>query len=353
MTGTMKAYQVVDLGSPPRMMDIPVPQPYRGEVLVRLAGNGLCHSDFAIMNMPATVVAAQNWTLPFTLGHEAAGWIEDIGPDVTGFEVDDAVLVMASHSDGTCPYCRQGLDNACVENYASRGCGRDGGGLAEYLVTSARLALKLGGIDPAGAGPLSDAGLTSYHAVKRVLPKLVPGTTAVIIGAGGLGSFAVQYLRRLSAARVVAVDINPARLDFARELGAHETILHMDEAARRRIVALDDGLGAAAVIDFVGSESTIEEGLACVRRGGIFVMIGAAFGGSRTPWYNLLPKEAEICALQGGTIAEQQEVIALANAGLIRNEVEFFPFSRVEEAYGKLHEGKLRGRAVVTPNRWL
>ncbi len=348
----MMAYRMVDWEKPPQMVEMDVPQPGGGEVLVKVAGNGLCHSDFAMKGIPETVGRMIGWNMPFTLGHEVGGWIEDFSKGVEGFSIGDPVALVSAHSCGTCSYCLSGHDNCCEQGLVGRGYGRDGG-LAQYvLVNGTREVIRLDTLDPMTAGPLTDAGATSYHAVKRVLPKLIPGATAVVIGAGGLGSFAVQFLRSLSPAKVVAVDTNTARLDFAREMGAHESLIGVNGSTTQDLLGLTKGRGAEAVLDFVGIDATIEIGLGAVRKAGAFALVGAGGGVLKQPWYHFLPKEAEIFTFQGGTIADTYEVIALAEAGLVRNEIDVFPLSRVAEAYEKLDRGELRGRAVVTPNKY-
>jgi alcohol dehydrogenase, propanol-preferring len=351
MNKTMQAYRILDWNQPPQMVEVDVPQPGPGEVLIKVAGNGLCHSDIGMMQFPKQMGEMLGWRVPFTLGHEVGGWVERCGAGVQNFNQGEAVVLISVHSDGTCSYCQRGLDNACVDGAAGRGYGRDGG-LAHYVIAQARELVKLNSLDPIKAGPLTDAGSTSYHAVKRVLPKLVPGSTAIVIGAGGLGSFAVQFLHALSAARIIVVDANEQRLAFARELGAHETVVGVNENTIEALKQHTGGEGAMAVLDFVGIDATIEAGLSAVRRTGSFALIGAGMGKANQPWFQTLPRDGEVFTFQGGSSSDTREVIALAEAGLIRNEVEVFPFSKVDEAYEKLDKGLLRGRAVVTPNSW-
>ena len=343
MSRKMTAYRMIDWEKPPQMVEVNVPQPGPGEMLVKVAGNGLCHSDLVMGMIPETFGQMNGWNMPFTLGHEIGGWIEDLGAGVDGFSIGDPVALVTPQSCGTCSYCLRGHDNCCERSLAGRGYGRDGG-LAQYVcVRGTREVIKLNTIDPMTAGPLTDAGATSYHAVKRILPRLYPGTTAVVIGAGGLGSFAVQFLRILSPARVVAVDTNPARLDFATEIGAHEALNGITVSTAQEILELTKGQGAAAVLDFVGIDETIEAGLASVRKAGAFALVGAGGGTLNQPWYLSLPKDAEVFTFQGGTITDTHEVLALAETGLIRNEIDVFPLSRVAEAYEKLDRGELRG----------
>ncbi len=338
----MTAYRIVRWGEPPVLTDAPVPRPGPGEVLVEVAGNGLCHSDLTMAQMPAEIAEALGWSLPFTLGHEIAGRVAGLGAGVAGFAEGDAVALVSPASCGECPACRRGRDSACPHGLAGRGYGRDGG-LARYVVAPApRALIPLGGLDPVQAGPLTDAGATAHHAVARVAPRLADGDTAVVIGAGGLGGFAIQLLRALTPARVVAVDTSPGRRAVAADLGAHEVV---DDVSG----AVPAG-GAEVVLDVVGTDDTIRAGLAAVRPYGAFGLVGAAGGTLRRPWFGTLPRDGEVFTFQGSGIADVEAVVALAAAHRIRSEVDLFPLSRVAEAYEAMEQGRLRGRAVVVPD---
>jgi propanol-preferring alcohol dehydrogenase len=345
----MLAYRIVGWQEPPRLMEVEVPEPGAGQVLVKVAGNGLCHSDISMQQMPAELGESLGWRVPFTLGHEIAGWVDEVGDGVDGLRAGDPVALVSPASCGDCSYCAAGLDSACIYNAAGRGYGRDGG-LAEYvLVDSARPIIPLGGLDPVAAGPLTDAGATSHHAVARVLPRLHEGATAVVIGAGGLGSFAVQLLRALSAATIIAIDNNPARLEIVSRLGAHEVIEGVDRATRRALLERTGGRGAEAVLDFVGVDATIAAGIGATAKAGAFGLVGAGGGTLTRPWFGTIPQDAEVFTFQGSNIADAHAVIALAAAGEIVSEVDVFPLADVDVAYARLEAGELRGRAVVTP----
>jgi alcohol dehydrogenase, propanol-preferring len=284
---TMAAYRIVRWGASPELTEAPVPEPGPGQVRVRVAGNGLCHSDIAMAAMPGEIGEALGWRLPFTLGHEVGGWIHALGPGVEGFAEGDPVALVSPSSCGVCGFCVRGQDSACPHGLVGRGYGRDGG-LATYVVASApRDLVRLESLDPVVAGPLMDAGATSYHAVRRVLPRLVPGSTAVVVGAGGLGGFAVQLLRALTPAQVIAVDPNPGRLAVATELGAHRVVAGVDDATAAPDVAAavrdaTGGEGAHAVLDFVGVDATIAAGVASVRSYGALAVVGATPRSSRS-----------------------------------------------------------------------
>jgi propanol-preferring alcohol dehydrogenase len=227
------------------------------------------------------------------------------------------------------------------------GLGRDGG-MAEFmLVPDARLLVPLGGLDPRDAAPLTDAALTPYHAVKRSLPLLVPGSTAVLIGIGGLGHLGVQIVRAVSPARVVAVDLSAEKLRLASAVGAHETV-KSGPAAAEAIRDLTHGLGAELVVDFVGADATMALAAAAVRRGGDAAIVGLG-GGTLRYGLGTLPFDATLTTPYWGTAAELREVLALARAGAITARTQHFPLDRVEEAYAALRDGTLDGRAVICP----
>lgn len=347
MSKKMMAYRMLNWGDAPQKAEVDVPVPGAGQVLIKVAGVGVCGSDPKMRKIPEFVGEMLNWNMPFTLGHEVGGWIESVGEGVVGFEKGEAVVLMSTHSCGNCSYCLEGADINCKVGHYGRGYGRDGG-LAPYvLVEDTREILKINSLDPLTAGPLTDAGVVSYHGVRRVLPKLKPGSTAVVIGVGGLGSFAVQFLKVLSPARVIAVDTNSNRLEYVRKLGADEVINSSGGDSADQLQALLQGEGAAAVLDFVGIDDTIETGVGCLRKGGSYGVIGAGGGTLKKDWYNALPKDGEIFTYQGATLTDMHEVIALAEAGKIRNDVDLYTFDEVEQAYAKLVSGELRGRAVI------
>lgn len=344
MTTAMTAFRLMEWATPGRFADAPVPEPGAGEVLVRVTAVGLCHTDVHLMQTPAGVYP---WRVPFTLGHENAGVIEEIGQGVTGLATGVAVLLDAHYICDRCEFCLRGYDNYCTEwNGRTQGAGADGG-LARYLVARARNVVPLATLDPVDAAPLADAGRTSYHAVRKVLSKLTPRSHAIVIGAGGLGSYAIQWLRVLSPATVIAVDIAAHRLAAASRLGAHVTIAEGPDAAAALRDATE-GRGAEAVFDFVGTDDSMQLALSCARRLGSVAIVGAGGGIARIGW-QLIPNECEVFIPLGGSHPELHEVVALAERGLVRSDVEVFPFERTAEAYERVHHGDVAGRAVVVP----
>jgi propanol-preferring alcohol dehydrogenase len=248
---------------------------------------------------------------------------------------------------GRCRYCRRGADNYCVENWRGRGFGRDGG-LASHLVVARREVVPLNGIDPSVAAPLTDAGATSYHAVQRVRPKLYDDSVAVVIGVGGLGAYAVQWLRLQTPARVVAVESRPERLAAATRLGAHDVVEAGDGLSRRLREAVGPH-GADAVLDFVGTDQTMNAALRNAATMGSVALVGQGFGTATLRW-GQPAHDCDVFIPQGATIAELHEVLALAATGAVTIEVERFAFDEVETAYARLRAGTLDGRAVVVPS---
>ncbi|HTF54977.1 MAG TPA: NAD(P)-dependent alcohol dehydrogenase [Pseudonocardia sp.] len=343
----MKAYQFVELQKPAELREVEVPEPGPGEVLIKIGGAGACHSDLHILEAPAGTPLP----LPFTLGHENAGWVEKLGSGATGFAVGDPVIVYGPWGCGSCANCRVGMENYCQNPGQSKpgGLGRDGG-MANYMVVpSTRFLLPLGTLDPREAAPLTDAALTSYHAVKRSIQLLGPGSTAVVIGAGGLGQMAIQVLKALSAAAtVVAMDTSLTKLETAKKLGADEVIVSGADAVQR-VKDITRGQGANLVLDMVGVPPTLEMAAQISRVLGHVTIVGLG-GGALPVNFHSPAKECSVASPYWGSIPELMEVVSLAEAGKIKMLVEQFPLERANEAYQLLHDGKIQGRAVITPN---
>ena len=278
----MHAFQLVEYQRPAALREVPVPEPGPGQVLVKVGGAGACHSDLHIMDAPAN---GRAFRLPFTLGHENAGWVEQLGPGASGFEHGDPVVVYGPWGCGICARCRVGMENYCEKSgdrTPGGGLGLNDGGMAEYLLVPAtRFLIPLGSLDPREAAPLSDAGLTSYHAVKRSLDLLGPGSTAVVIGTGGLGQMAIQMLRALAAStKIVAVDTANEKLETALQMGADAGLLSGD-AAVSGIMGMTHGQGAEVVLDFVGINQTLQMAAQLARVLGHLTIVG--IGGGALP----------------------------------------------------------------------
>jgi propanol-preferring alcohol dehydrogenase len=342
----VRAYRLLDWQTA-GFADVPAPEPGPDDVLVRVGGVGLCHSDVLFLDSPAGVLP---YDVPFTLGHEIAGWVEACGSDVDGVRAGDAVAVACMSPCWSCRWCRRGADNYCVESWRGRGFGRDGG-LASHVLAGRREVVPLGDLDPRRVAPLTDAGATSYHAVQRVRPALASaaeagGATAVVVGVGGLGAYAVQWLRLQTSARIVAVEAREERLQAARDLGADEVVVAGDGLSRRLREAVGPD-GADAVLDFVGTDQTMNAALRNAATMGSVAIVGQGFGSAQIRW-GMPAHDCDVFIPQGATIAELHEVIALARTGDVRIEAEQFGFDETPLAYERLRAGTLAGRAVVT-----
>jgi propanol-preferring alcohol dehydrogenase len=292
------------------------------------------------------------WKLPYTLGHENAGWVEALGPGVSSVRKGDGVIVYGPWGCGRCRPCRLGRENYCEH---AGGIGTFGGGLgldggmAEFmLVPSDRFLVPLGDLPPYKAAPLADAALTPYHAIAKSRDRLHPGAYAVVIGCGGLGQMGVQLLKATTGARVIAVDTDENKLEIAKTLGA-DVVLRSDASAAEAIRKVTRSVGADLVLDMVGSDATLALGAKSLRAEGRLVIIGLALGTLPVNFFGL-PYGAEVATSYWGTVTELIELVAMARAGRIRMDVETFPLAQAPQVYEKLRRGEIRGRAVIVPN---
>ncbi|MEU0514735.1 MULTISPECIES: NAD(P)-dependent alcohol dehydrogenase [Amycolatopsis] len=348
----MRAWRLPTWKSDPELVEVDQPRPGPGQVVVRIGGAGACHSDLHLMR---EFGAGQlPWEPPFTLGHENAGWVHETGEGVTGLPVGTPVAVHGSWGCGACSRCLAGLDTYCEDPAAAPipsgggGLGLDGG-MAEFmLVPEARHLVPLpDGLDPVTAAPLTDAALTPYHAVRRSWPKLPPGSTAVVIGIGGLGHLAVQILKATTATRVIAVDTRAAALELAERAGA-DLVVPAGGRAADTIRGTTGGRGADAVFDCVGNDATLALGAAAGRMLGDLTIIGLG-GGTLPVSFFGVPYEMSVQSTYWGSRPELVEVLDLAARGLLRVTATTFPLDEALEAYRRLEAGDVVGRAVVVP----
>lgn len=328
-----------------RLEEIPDPEVREpDDVIVRIGGAGLCRTDLHIIEgVWRSKVQVQ---LPYVLGHENAGWVEEVGSGVRRFRRGDPVIVHPLVTDGVCPACRRGNDMHC-ENGAFPGITRDGG-FAQYLLVKERNLVRLpDGVEPKEVAPHADAGLTAYHAAKKAARVLEAGDYAVIIGMGGLGHIAFQVLRALSAARIVVVDRSDLALSLAEELGADYRV-KADEHVVQHVLDLTGGKGAQAVLDFVGEGPSIDQGLAMTRNAGYYFIIG--YGGTiRVPAIDMIFSEKNIIGNLVGTYMDLVELMTLAGEGTVRLATTYYPLDRINQAIADLHHGRIKGRAVLVP----
>src|SRR3954471_3996410 len=344
----MRAGQYRTIGGGPEVVEGETPEPGPGQIRLRVTAAGLCHSDWFVMDLPADKYA---YGLPLTLGHEGTGIVDALGDGVPGVAVGDPVAVYGPWGCGLCHACARGAENYCPRA-AELGIQPPGlgapGALADYLIVDdVRHLVPLGDLDPVESVSLTDAGLTPYHAIVSSLGALPAGSTAVVIGAGVLGHVGIQMLRAITGATVVSLDVNEEKLSLAREVGAHHVLLS-DTSAAGEIRALTGGVGAQVVFDFVGAPPTLETARQSVALDGVIQIVGIGGGLLSTGFFST-PMGASVRAPYWGTRSELMEVLDLARAGAIHVEVERYALDQAPEAYRKLHDGTIRGRAVVVP----
>ncbi len=341
----MKAVRLHQYEVRPVFEDVPEPEvvsPF--DVVVRVGGAGLCRTDLHIIE--GQWAAKSNVALPYTLGHENAGWVHAVGPAVEHVQPGDAVILHPIITCGFCRACRGGDDVHC-ESQAFPGIDTDGG-MAAFIRTSARSVVKLGdGVEPAAVAALADAGLTAYHAVKKAVRLLYPGSTCIVIGAGGLGHIGIQCLRAMSPTRIVVLDRNEAALTLTRQWGADETVV-ADGSHLERVLELTDGKGAEVVLDFVAEGGAEREAWAMTRRAGSDFVIG--YGGTvQIPAIDVISTERNIIGNLVGSYNDLAELMALAASGRVEMLTQTYPLDAVQEAMDDLDAGRLRGRGILVP----
>ena len=338
----MRAVRLDAPGAGLRLVEVPLPEPSGTEVRIRVAGCGVCHTDLHIVDGVQARVE-----LPLILGHEVAGWVDALGPDAESTAIGEAVLVYGGWGCGICRECASGNGQRCP-NGRSPGFQADGGYAEFMLVPHARHLVSLGSLDPIQAAPLADAGLTSYRAVRRSEPWLKPGAHVLVIGCGGLGQFAIQYLRELHGAGrelVVAVAERLAsRTERATELGADHALLDADAASA--LAAL--GGHADVVFDFVGTDETLDLAAEVVAPDGIAVLVGEGRGGMRFG-FERPAVEAWLTTTAWGSITELREVVSLGQDGRLQLEVEVMDLANASAAHDRVRGGAVPGRLVLAP----
>jgi len=341
----MKAVRLHKYDERPVVEDVAEPEatgPF--DVVVRVGGAGLCRTDLHIVE--GQWAEKSNVALPYTLGHENAGWVHAVGPAVEHVEGGDAVILHPLVTCGFCRACRAGDDVHC-EASAFPGIDTDGG-MADYLKTSARSVVRLAaGVAPAAVAALADAGLTAYHAVKKAVPLLHPGSTCVVVGAGGLGHIGIQCLRAMSATRIVVLDPNEQALALTRDWGADETVV-VDGPHVDRVLDLTDGKGAEVVLDFVGERGADRDSWTMTRRAGSHFVIG--YGGRiDVPAIDVISTERNVIGNLVGSYNDLVELMALNADGKVTMLTHTYPLDAVNEAMDDLDAGRLRGRGILVP----
>lgn len=335
-------------GDPLRVEEVPLPEPRGTEVRIRVAGCGVCRTDVHIVEGLQTRIE-----LPVTLGHEVAGWIDAAGPDAGSalrrhrLAIGDPVVVFGGWGCGACRDCLGGTEQRCALS-RSPGFQLDGGYAEAMLVPHPRHLVPLRSLDPARAGPLADAAVTSYRAVRRVEPWLTAGARVLVIGCGGLGQFALQLLRLVPETGrdlLLAVrELDPGRLERATELGADVGLLAADPDFVREAL----GGPADVVLDFVGTDGTLAHAMAAVAPGGVLALVGEAGGSIRFGSAESAP-EAWLTTVAWGSRDDLGQVVRLAQRGRLHWDTEPMPLADATDAHARLRAGDVRGRLVLVP----
>src|SRR6266581_2944341 len=314
------------------------------DVIVRIGGAGLCRTDLHIIE--GQWAEKSGVTLPYTLGHENAGWVQEVGSAVSNVAIGDTVIVHPLITCGLCRACRAGNDMHC-SNSSFPGISIDGG-MANFLKTHARAVVKLdASLHPKDIAALADAGLTAYHAVKKASPLLYPGTKTVVIGAGGLGHIGIQCLKALTPTEIIVVDRSPAALDLTRSWGADHTVV-ADGNHVAKVLEITDGYGAEAVIDFVGERGAEHDAVKMLRRAGSHFIIG--YGGSlKVPTIDIISREINFIGNLVGTYNDLDELMTLTAQGKVKLHTTIYPLDSALDAIHALDSGELRGRGILIP----
>ncbi|MFD7024780.1 NAD(P)-dependent alcohol dehydrogenase [Promicromonospora sukumoe] len=341
----MRAVQVVGYHQNLELTEVDVPEPTGPfDVVVKIGGAGVCRTDLHIL--------AGQWaqksgvTLPYTIGHENAGWVHAVGSAVTNVVEGDKVIVHPLITCGLCRACRSGDDVHCE---VSTFPGIDThGGYAEYLRTSARSVVRIDDrLEPSDVAALADAGLTAYHAAAKAARRLTARDRCVVIGAGGLGHIGIQVLKALTPAELIVVDRNPDALKLALDIGADHGIV-ADGAHVEEVLAATGGSGAEVVVDFVGEGGATSEGLRMLREAGDYHVVG--YGENiDVPTIDVISSEINILGNLVGSYNDLCELMVLAARGAVTLHTAKYALDDFQTAIDDLDAGRVRGRAILVP----
>ncbi|CAK3983690.1 alcohol dehydrogenase [Lecanosticta acicola] len=344
----MKAIKVVGYHQNLKMDESPQPEVTGPlDVIVKIGAAGVCRTDIHILE--GQWESKSGVKLPYTIGHENAGWVHAKGEAVTGLNIGDAVILHPLVTCGLCRACRFGDDVHC-ENSTFPGINVDGG-YAEYMKTTARSIIKLDPkLQPADVAALADAGLTAYHVVAKAVRSLRPaGDFVVMIGAGGLGHIGIQCMKAVSGATLIVIDRNAEALALAKKIGADHTLLADDsENFVQRVLDLTSGHGAEAVIDFVAENGTTTSGVKMLRRAGNYYVVG--YGENiNIPTIDIISAEINFIGNLVGSYNDLAELMVLAAQGKVVLHTSKYKLEDFQKAIEDLQEGRVRGRAILVP----
>lgn len=339
MSATMRAAVVHVFGQPLAIKEVPVPVPGPGELLVKVMACGVCHTDLhaAEGDWPAKPM------LPFIPGHEVAGVVSAVGPNVSGFKEGDRVGVAWLHDACMqCEYCEIGWETLC-QNQHNTGYSCNGG-FAEYVIASARFAARLpDGVDFAQIAPILCAGVTTYKGLKETEARA--GEWVAISGVGGLGHMAIQYAKAMGM-KVVAIDPVPDKLSLARGLGADVLVDAHSKDAIEYVIRTTAG-GAHGVLVTAVAPAAFAQALHMVRRKGTTVLVGLPPGEFAMPIFDAVLKRITVRGSIVGTRRDLDEAIGFAAEGRVKAEIMKVPLDRINDVLGMLRRGTVHGRAVL------
>lgn len=353
MRAMMRCYQLTGFGQDLAAGEQTRPEPAGTEVLLKVRGAGVCHSDVHLweghydLGGERKLSFADRLKLPLTLGHESAGEVVALGPEAKGVAIGASCLACSWIGCLECSACSVGDEHLCA---APRflGVNRDGGYADYVLVPHPRYLVEIGDLDPVAAAPLVCSGLTTYSALKKFGP-LLQHQLLAIIGAGGLGLIALGLLRQLGGKGAVVVELDPRKREAAMAAGAVATV---DPKAPDAAAQLRKALGGSVlgVLDLVGSGETATLAVETLDKGGRLVIVGL-FGGAMTLAVPLVPMKA--LTIQGsyiGSPTELRELVALVREhGLPATPLDRRPLTAAPTALDDLRRGKVLGRVVLTP----
>ncbi len=355
LKGTLKAAQIVKPKESLEIQQLETPKPRGSQILIKVNSAGVCHSDIHLWeggyegpNGQFLKTTDRGVKYPLTPGHEIAGTVESMGEEAGGFNKNDKVIVYPWIGEGLCPACRIGLENLC-DKPRSLGVYTNGGYADYVLVPSYKYLVKLDEeVDLDASAALSCSALTAYGAVRNA--DLKPNDNLLVVGAGGLGLMAIQLAKRVTGARIIAIDLDDEKLDIAKKNGADDIVNSKKYDPVKTVLELTDRMGVDAIIDFVNASKTVETDMQMVRKRARIVLVGL-FGGELKLNLVTMPTRAyRLIGSYTGSISEMAELVSLAKRGVIKPVIsERFKLDQATEALSKLKNGKITGRGVINP----
>ncbi|MDE1863458.1 MAG: NAD(P)-dependent alcohol dehydrogenase [Thaumarchaeota archaeon] len=343
----MRAARLHNYNEQLRIDEVDIPRPKGEEVTVRVGAAGVCHSDIHFMSGQWKDTLPVK--LPLTVGHETAGYVEEVGESVRGLAKGDVVAVFGGWGCGVCQACKGGDEQLCISpNWP--GLSQCDGGYAEYLhVPTYRFLVRANGMDPEYLAPLTDAGLTPYRAIKKVRHLLNPNSFTLVFGVGGLGSYAIQYLKLTSSTRVVSVVRSKDKARLAKDMGSDYVINSSEEDLLSSIREITENQGIDVVLDIVSSRETLAAGISSLGKGGTVVLVGLMGDSFNLPVMSSVINEHHVLGSLWGNYNELSEVISLARARRLKTPISRFRLDEVGKALSSLEQGTIVGRAVLVP----